>query len=295
MDSPGVPPKTDLPPDPASAEASALAVVGFAFFLLAGIQIAIGIVGFAIAAAAGWVPADPTELGNRLNELSITPAFMSASVAANATLCTVIALVGASLGRRPLVDSLRLGPTPGRGFIIGVVAAIGFLSLSQLLSSAQNMIDSDIATSLTIIERAVVEASGISFLLILLTTGLMAGVGEEIFFRGFMQSRLRQRWGVWPAILITSVAFGLLHFDWIHSPMAFFMGLLLGWITEKTGSIRSSIVAHVVNNSTWVLTANLVGGDVSGAYDVAIAVFSCTGVVAAVFLIRGMTPSTRTW
>ncbi|MEE8408131.1 MAG: CPBP family intramembrane glutamic endopeptidase, partial [Myxococcota bacterium] len=189
-------------------EAPALAVVGFAFFLLASIQIAAGLVGATIAVAAGWLPEDPTKIATTLEQLLITPAFMSASVAVNATLCTVIALTGARLSRRPVVECLRLGPTPSRGVIAGAVSAVGFLSLSQVLSSAQNLIGGDIATSLSVIERAVVDASGGAFLLMLVTTALMAGAGEEIFFRGFMQTRLGQTWGAWPAILITSVAFG---------------------------------------------------------------------------------------
>ncbi|MEE8408334.1 MAG: CPBP family intramembrane glutamic endopeptidase, partial [Myxococcota bacterium] len=236
-------------------------------------------------------PSDPAEISATLEQLSITPAFLSASVAVNATLCTVIALAGARLSRRRVVECLRLGPTPSRGVITGAVSAVGFLSLSQALSSAQNLIAGDIATSLSVIERAVVEASGTGFLLVLFATGLMAGAGEEIFFRGFMQTRLRRRWGAWPAILITSVAFGLLHFDWIHSPMAFCMGLFLGWITETTGSIRPAIAAHVVNNSTWVLTAGLWGGEASPWLEIGILASSCAGLMAAVVLLRGLFPA----
>ena len=75
---------------------------------------------------------------------------------------------------------------------------------------------------------------------------LASGVGEELFFRGF----LAQTAGV----LLSSVAFGLLHqvrgagrWGWAFS--AFVMGLFLASVFALSGSLVGPILAHVVVNA----------------------------------------------
>ncbi len=83
--------------------------------------------------------------------------------------------------------------------------------------------------------------------------GVVAPFAEELFFRGYVQTRLCRRWGAWPGILITAALFGLSHFDWVHTPSAFVMGIYLGWLAQRTGSLLPSIGAHAVNNILWSL------------------------------------------
>jgi membrane protease YdiL (CAAX protease family) len=71
---------------------------------------------------------------------------------------------------------------------------------------------------------------------------------EELFFRGYLQTRLVARWGRWTGIALTALAFGLVHMDWVHSTFAFLLGLWLGWMTERAGSIRPAMLVHGANN-----------------------------------------------
>jgi hypothetical protein len=60
------------------------------------------------------------------------------------------------------------------------------------------------------------------------------------------------------AVVLTSVAFGLLHLEWIHAALAVGLGLWLGFITARAGSALPAIAAHVINNVVFtVLTATL--------------------------------------
>jgi membrane protease YdiL (CAAX protease family) len=92
------------------------------------------------------------------------------------------------------------------------------------------------------------------------------GLGEELLFRGYIQSRLNDafgrpfqfygvKWG-W-GIVITSVLFGLMHVinlgslaigDWQLTPWwglwTFFAGLVNGFVREKTGSIVAPTILH---------------------------------------------------
>ena len=42
-------------------------------------------------------------------------------------------------------------------------------------------------------------------------TALTASIGEEIFYRYWLQTRVEALWGRWPAILLASAIFGLMH------------------------------------------------------------------------------------
>ena len=75
-------------------------------------------------------------------------------------------------------------------------------------------------------------------------------IAEEIGFRGILLGGLlKTRCRPWLAILISAIAFGLLH----KFPLAFFgsivFGIIIGWLYWRTGSIIPCIIVHIVNNS----------------------------------------------
>lgn len=53
-----------------------------------------------------------------------------------------------------------------------------------------------------------------NFFLNIFSVGLLAGVGEEIFFRGWLLNALRKRMNVAGSIILTSLFFGLFHIQW---------------------------------------------------------------------------------
>lgn len=81
--------------------------------------------------------------------------------------------------------------------------------------------------------------------------GVVPGVCEEVFFRGFMQRQLMKAWSPWTAIVVTSVLFGLLHIDPQAIAMATVLGVWLGWVAWRTGSIVPCIAMHTLVNSGW--------------------------------------------
>src|SRR5205807_2603521 len=93
-----------------------------------------------------------------------------------------------------------------------------------------------------------------------LVLGVMPGFAEEWLFRGYMQTRLKQAWGRWPAIIVTATLFGVMHLDLFQSPFAMLFGIYLGYVAEKSGSIRPTMLCHIVNNSFQVLVAAVVVG-----------------------------------
>ena len=163
-----------------------------------------------------------------------------------------VAARGLSLAR------LRLVPGRERGVDIGV-AMLGVLALGQMLDSATTLVGLGDSGSMLVIRRALLGASGPELFLAVITIGVLAGAAEEAFFRGYMQSLLRERWGPALAILVTAGCFGVLHLDPIHAPLAVALGVYLGFVTERTGSALPALACHVVNNSVYTVITALVG------------------------------------
>ncbi len=154
--------------------------------------------------------------------------------------------------------ALRLAPGRETGVDLGA-AVLGMLALGQMLDSLTMLTGLGRQGTMPAIRHALTGVEGGELFSAVIVLGLMAGAAEEVFFRGYMQTRLRLAWRPGPAIFATSVAFGLLHMEWIHAAMAFVLGLYLGALTERTGSALPAIVCHVVNNSVFTVVTALTG------------------------------------
>lgn len=78
----------------------------------------------------------------------------------------------------------------------------------------------------------------------------VAPVAEEFFFRGLVQTLftnlLRSRW---MAIWLSALAFGAVHFTQPHAvPALVFLGILLGYAYERSGSLVPPILIHAAFN-----------------------------------------------
>jgi membrane protease YdiL (CAAX protease family) len=81
---------------------------------------------------------------------------------------------------------------------------------------------------------------------------IAAPASEEIFFRGFIFGGLRNRLSFPIAAVISAAIFGLFHYTGAGSievvPQLAFLGLVLCWVYEETGSIYPTMAIHAVNN-----------------------------------------------
>jgi membrane protease YdiL (CAAX protease family) len=187
---------------------------------------------------------------------ALTPELLVAIGTVTSTIFLVVGLAAGMASRAGVARSLRLAP--GR-FSIGMtlVSIFVFICLSQTADSALDLTGWAQGSLLADMTHSLSQATGATLVAAVLAIGLGGGIAEEVFFRGWMQTRLRPALGAWPAILITAAAFGLMHFDFVHSPVALLFGIFLGWITEKAGSILPAIAVHSVNNIMAVLGAAL--------------------------------------
>ncbi|MCC6427392.1 MAG: CPBP family intramembrane metalloprotease [Phycisphaerales bacterium] len=83
--------------------------------------------------------------------------------------------------------------------------------------------------------------------------GIGPGIVEEMYFRGFMQRRLLSARSAFFSIGLTSLFFAIVHIDPPAFMLALVLGIWLGWLSWKTGSILPSIATHALINSGWNL------------------------------------------
>jgi membrane protease YdiL (CAAX protease family) len=98
--------------------------------------------------------------------------------------------------------------------------------------------------------RWVLEEKSIFILASLIFFGIVvAPIIEEIMFRGFLQPVLKNSFGGRYAIAVTASLFAAVHMDMFAFLQIFILGMLLGYLYEKTQTLIASIVVHILHNS----------------------------------------------
>ncbi len=95
------------------------------------------------------------------------------------------------------------------------------------------------------------QASTAWVVVVFVVITVLAPIGEELFFRGLVQSLLRKHLGgPWPAILATSVLFAAVHVPiYKDMPALFLLSVALGYNYERTGRLFSPIFMHAIFNA----------------------------------------------
>jgi membrane protease YdiL (CAAX protease family) len=211
-----------------------------------------GIIVTTVAAVAILHSADPE--ASELALLHTLPWLLASSLAASTALILTLLLFV-----RPL-DPVRLRLLPGveTGPVLAVMV-VGLLALGQALDSSTALLGFGDNGLMKIARQVLERTRGPELFAAVLVFGLGAGVAEEIFFRGYMQARLREHWSARAAVLASSSTFAILHYD--DSPvrvvLVFAIGLYLGFVAEISGSTLPSIVCHVTNNVVYTLQTAL--------------------------------------
>jgi uncharacterized protein len=200
------------------------------------------------AAIQGWHPTLEriTEIGqamqDRQSRLGLRAYFLIST-----------GLYGATIVATVLFAHWRGGPawrdligwhTPRVGFsdrwVWAIVGAV--VVYAVIASFTLERVDSDLAFKLPP-DRVV--ALIIAFLAV-----IVAPVTEELLFRGWIYTGLRHRLSMWPALVISSAIFALAHYDDSHlyALAVFPVGMALGGLRERTGTVKVSIAFHAFYN-----------------------------------------------
>lgn len=77
---------------------------------------------------------------------------------------------------------------------------------------------------------------------------IIAPIVEELIFRGVIMAGFSRIYHPVFAILFSALLFALFHLNPWQFPAAFALGLILGWIRIRTGSVLACIAGHAIHN-----------------------------------------------
>jgi membrane protease YdiL (CAAX protease family) len=202
-----------------------------------------------LALVLGWFIASygPNEGPRRLGGWITSLGALALSAAITGGAIALVALSVPRLLKERVRESLSLGPSPLRAPHIAAVALATFAGGVAYGQVAEMLGYGDVGV-LAQISKSIHDASWGAWAVSTLGLALVPGVAEELFFRGFLQTRAQARWGRTAGIAIASVLFGLFHMDPKQGLYACIIGFLLGWVATRAGSIRPAMIAHGTSN-----------------------------------------------
>lgn len=165
---------------------------------------------------------------------------------ANPITIAILALA-VRLARASQVEYLALLVPQTRDLWLGIIGLVVLIALSDafLYFSGQSLVTPFQLQSYT---TAAAEGWLAPFLI---AAVIVAPASEEIIFRGFLfRGWVRSDWAAWPAIVVISVLWAALHvqYDWTGILQIFVIGLFLGWMRWRSGSLLLTMLLHALFN-----------------------------------------------
>lgn len=183
----------------------------------------------------------------QLMEHALAPTTFSLTILLSALILSGSSLTAAALSRETLAKRLGLSAKGLRPLPV-IVAMVGLPALSVVVENITLLLGVEISGTLEMIARSIGSARGPQRVLIVAAISLGPGIGEELLFRGYIQTRLLRRHGPIVAIFVTSLLFGLMHMDPLQSTLTVFLGGYLGFVAYRFGSLWPAVCAHALNN-----------------------------------------------
>lgn len=95
--------------------------------------------------------------------------------------------------------------------------------------------------------------------IVLISVSVFAPFFEEWLCRGIILRGLLKKMKPGWAIVISALVFGLIHMNLWQAIPAFIIGVILGYVYYKTGSLRLTMLMHCVNNTLSVILSRIPG------------------------------------
>jgi uncharacterized protein len=142
-------------------------------------------------------------------------------------------------------------------FILAVVVSLGLIPLRSIVGAAVEYLVHGGLDSLEMrgeLLFAGAEPNILNFLVSLLIIAVVVPISEELYFRGLIYRWFQLRFSIWPAVLLSSIIFGLAHYDSLAVVVSsFVMGVINAIAMERTKSIWVPILMHAVTNGVAVI------------------------------------------
>ena len=159
----------------------------------------------------------------------------------------IVLIVAAKIRKLPLRSYFALEGFSHRNLAIGIAC---LMALIVAFTAIQILLGVNGGSKYMQATYLAAKAAGVLPLL-WLSVVVVAPVTEELFFRGFLHRGWAPSWlGVSGTIVVTSVMWALLHqqYNALGILFIFLMGLIFGWMRQRSGSTLLPMVLHTFNN-----------------------------------------------
>ena len=151
-----------------------------------------------------------------------------------------------------LLMVLVTGPIMAASYELNVAAIPEGSVLERIFKPLEDMLER--------ITSFLVEADGAKRMVVILSVAMLPAVFEELAFRGALQPLLIRATGnPWVGIVLASIIFSAIHFQFYGFLPRVLLGMLFGWLAYRTGSILPGMVAHFLNNAGAAMTLWITG------------------------------------
>jgi len=215
--------------------------------------------GWGVAALAAFYAAQLVAIVGVLVWRGIDPQAAPADVAAMVSDAVVVAAttltslpatllvlaLAASLAKIRFADYFALHPIGPRTALFAVVCTLVYGTLLNVVTYALG----HPLLSPFVVGLYQTAREGGTLWLVLLTVVVAAPITEEFLFRGLLfRGWARSRLGVAGAVVLTSLIWAAMHvqYDWLGMTEIFGLGLLLGWLRYRSGSLLTVLLMHGV-------------------------------------------------
>jgi membrane protease YdiL (CAAX protease family) len=191
---------------------------------------------------------DSKRLADELPDLLLSPPlFVTLTFGAQLAILTTAIIAGrfASAPRHSGLGFVR--PTlPIWGYPILAVGSLLPLAIAGGVAEALSLVTPQ---DQSLIEQVFGRVPPRAAVLFVLFIAIVPGFIEEAFFRGYIQRRLLARWPAWASVSVAAGLFGLIHGQLAYIAFAFVIGLWLGTVALRTGSVWPAAFCHATINT----------------------------------------------
>lgn len=223
--------------------------IGLGYLLTIVFNFGISIVGIVLAIVFG--PAVTEIIGSAV--------FLQyVQIIASILMFTLPFIIALYAGGQKFSSLSHFGKPKEKGWILPcLLVGYGFCVIANI---AGNYINSFLDALGLGYEPNIQYPSGIfGFLIMVISAAVVPALVEEFAYRGVVFGLLR-RFGEGFAVIASAILFGLMHGNMDQIPFAIIVGLVLGMVVAKTGSIWPSVLLHFTNNFVAVVLHYLTSG-----------------------------------
>ena len=230
--------------------------------LVLGIQTLVSVIGSYVMLAAKMV-----EAGGKLNKEVYTDLTRSLTDPNYLSVILMIYSVAAICIFAPWWSKKRVDfdfrTMSFRGFkagrvIIGIVLFVlgAQITANYLVSFLSAIFPKELVRYSQIMKQAGLDMTSLTPVMAIYTA-ILGPIAEELAFRGLSLGYFKKSLPSFAlANIMQALLFGFIHMNFIQGAYAFMIGLLLGYVAHRTGSLLLSIVLHICfNSSSFILQA----------------------------------------